>query len=147
MRYLTMRLGGTVLLCAVLALAGCATLEPEPCTPQWVDYKTDQIVDPFVRKYRSEIDTLRDLSGELDNPGMLTTLRMVNQADSILEMAREFTEVAVPEIQSAMAQCAQPGKASELLVAMLKREGVEGDAIAWIETLGALMETAAETRN
>lgn len=125
-----------------LALAGCATLEPEPCTPEWVDYKTDQVLDPFVRKYRSEFRTLRDLSGQLEDPSVYTTMRLVRQADSIVEMAQEFTETAVPEIQAAVAQCSAPRQASELLVALLRREGVEGDVITWIEALGVLLDSA-----
>ena len=129
-------------LLAAPALAGCATLEPEPCTPEWVDYKTDQILDPFVRRHRSEFRTLRDLSGQLEDPGVYTTLRLVSQAEAIVEMAEDFTETAVPEIQAAVAQCSEPRQASELLVALLRREGVEGDVIAWVEALGILLDSA-----
>ncbi len=133
-------LAGTLL--GGLALTGCATLEPEPCTPEWVDYKTDQILDPFVRKHRSEFRTLRDLSGQLEDPGVYTTLRLASQAGAIVEMAEDFTQSAVPEIQAAVAQCARPRQASELLVALLRREGVEGDVIAWVEALGILLDSA-----
>lgn len=131
---------------AVLALAGllslgaCASLEPDPCTPEWVDYKTDQILDPFVREYRSEIAVLRDLSGEIDNPSVLTAFRMAGQADTIALMFEDFQERAVPQIQAAVAQCQEPRLASQLLIGMLEREGVEGDVLAWIEALGVLAD-------
>lgn len=135
-----------VVVFSLVGVSGCASLEPEPCTPEWVDYKTDQILDPFVRRHRQEISTLRDLSGELDNPGLMTTFRMVGQAEAIAEMAQDFNETTVPEIRAAVAQCSAPGQASDLLVAMLEREGVGEDVVAWIETLGVLLEmTQRET--
>lgn len=134
------RLAGALAL-AASGLAACASLEPEPCTPEWVDFKTEQITRPFVAKYRSEIRTLRDLSGDLENPGMLTTMRMIGQADTIAEMFEDFSETAVPDIRAAVAQCDQPRVASQLLVSMLEREGVEGDVINWIEALGILIDT------
>lgn len=134
------RLTGAAALAATL-LSGCASLEPEPCTPEWVDFKTEQITRPFVSKYRSEIRTLRDLSGDLDNPGPLTTMRLIGQADTIADMFEDFQDSAVPEIEAAVAQCDSPRMASQLLVSMLEREGVEGDVINWIEALGVLMDT------
>lgn len=131
---------GITLAMTALMLSACASLEPEPCTPEWVDYQTEQIIRPFAREYRNEINTLRELSGQLDNPSMLTTLRLVGQADTIADMFEDFQTRAVPRIEAAIAQCDAPGEASELLVAMLEREGVEADVIAWIEALGVLVE-------
>ncbi|MEM1150218.1 MAG: hypothetical protein AAGI03_06625, partial [Pseudomonadota bacterium] len=79
-----------------LVLSACASLEPEPCTPEWVDFQTEQIIRPFAREYRSEIRTLSELSGQLDNPSMVTTLRLVGQADTIAEMFEDFQNRAVP---------------------------------------------------
>lgn len=125
---------------ALLALGACASLEPDPCTPEWVDYKTDQILDPFVREYRSEISVLRDLSGEIDNPSMLTAFRLAGQADTIAYMFEDFRETAVPQVQAAVAQCQEPRMASQLLVGMLERQGVEPDVLAWIEAIGVLAD-------
>ena len=38
---------GVAFVLTLTALAGCASLEPEPCTPEWVDWQTDRILDPF----------------------------------------------------------------------------------------------------
>ncbi|MEL6955731.1 MAG: hypothetical protein AAFO88_03730 [Pseudomonadota bacterium] len=127
-------------LAMLASLTACASLEPEPCTPEWVDYQTEQVLRPFVREYRSEINTLRDLSGDLENPGVLTTMRLIGQADTIADMFEDFQGRAVPRIENALAQCSAPGEASDLLVAMLEREGVEPDVINWIEALGVLVE-------
>jgi len=134
------RLAGLVAASVSLAAAGCASLQPEPCTPEWVDYQTEQVIGPFVREYRSEINTLRDLSGDLDNPGVLTAMRLIGQADTLADMFEDFRESAVPRIELALAQCSAPGEASDLMVAMLEREGVEADVIAWIEAVGVLVE-------
>ncbi|MEM9739378.1 MAG: hypothetical protein AAF829_05875 [Pseudomonadota bacterium] len=131
---------GLSLVLGSAALSACASLEPEPCTPEWVDYQTEQIIRPFAIDYRSEIKTLRDLSGQLDNPSLLTTMRLVGQADTIADMFEDFQTRAVPRIEAAVAQCDSPGQASDLLVAMLEEEGVESDVIAWINALGVLVE-------
>ncbi|MEM1105877.1 MAG: hypothetical protein AAGH87_05760 [Pseudomonadota bacterium] len=123
----------------VFSLGACASLEPEPCTPAWVDAQTEAVLVPFAREYRSEIAVLRDLSGNLDNPGPLTALRMVGQAETLAAMFEDFQDRALPRLEAALDECDAPGEAAGLLVAMLEREGVEGDVLAWIETLGVLV--------
>ncbi|OAB55617.1 hypothetical protein AY600_07740 [Phormidium willei BDU 130791] len=132
---------------ALLAGAACASLEPEPCTPEWVDWKSDQILEPFVQTYRSEIAELRRLDGSLDNPGMITAFRMAGLADDIVLMVEDFTQTAVPQLQAAVAQCtAEPDTARQLLVEMLERENVEPQVIAWIDTLGLFLDTVNGAR-
>lgn len=132
---------GAALVLTLTVLAGCASLEPEPCTPEWVDWQTDQILDPFVHTYRNEISTLRSFSGDIENPGMITAFRMAGLADDLVRMAEDFSETVVPEAQAALAQCTQePETARQLLVSMLERENVEPDVIAWVTALGLVFE-------
>lgn len=130
---------------AFLTLGACASLEPEPCTPEWVDWQKERIFDPFVADYRAEIGALRDLRGDLENPGMMTAFRMAGLIEELPRMAEEFDEDVVPQLQAAVATCAQPAQASSLLVDMLRREGVEEDVLVWIETLGLLAERQRQT--
>lgn len=133
-------LTGAPLAAALFTLGACASLEPEPCTPAWVDWQKERIFDPFVAEYRSEIAALRDLRGDLDNPGMMTAFRMAGLVERLPRMAEDFNEEIVPRLQAAVATCAQPARASSLLVDMLRREGVEDDVLVWIETLGLIAE-------
>lgn len=129
----------------VMNLGACAGLEPEPCTPEWVDWQKNQIFDPFVADYRSEIGSLRNLEGNLENPGMLTALQLAGLIESLPRMAEDFNTDVVPRVQAAVATCAEPARASTLLAEMLRREGVEEDVLIWIETLGLLMDSQRRT--
>lgn len=126
---------------ALLGVCGCATT-PEPCTPEWVDDQIEQVTRPFLIEYRSEIQTLRDLTGDLDNPDLLTAFRLAGQADNVILMVESFRDESVPQIRAAVAQCDQPGVATQLLADMLTREGVDRDVIRWVEALGVLMDDA-----
>lgn len=126
---------------AAMVLAGCAST-PEPCTAEWVDYQFREVTRPFVAEYRSEIRTLRDLTGDLENPDILTAFRLAGQADNIILMVEDFRDDVVPRIQNAVAQCEEPRLATQLLVDVLEREGVEHDVIRWVEALGVLMDDA-----
>lgn len=131
---------GAPLTAIMLSLGACAGLEPEPCTPEWVDWQKERIFDPFVAEYRSEIGALRDLRGDLDNPGMMTAVRMAGLVEQLPRMVEDFNEDIVPRLQAAVATCAEPARASSLLVDMLRREGVEDDVLVWIETLGLIAD-------
>lgn len=132
------------LLLAPLALtAACASLEPEPCTAEWIDWHKQRLFAEFRQDYRSEIATLRDLGEGLRDPGPLTMMRLATSADDIAAMATDFTNNTVPEIQATLAPCQSPSGASALLADMLRQEGVNEDALRWIETLGPLIEDTA----
>ncbi len=133
-------------LCGLLVgLGACASVEPEPCTPQWVDWQKERIFDPFVSEYRREISSLRDLQGNLDQPGMMTAFQMAGLIEKLPRMAEDFRSNVVPSIQAAVATCSQPEKASTLLADMLRREGVGDDVLVWVETLGLLVERQRQT--
>jgi len=126
---------------AALALVcGCAT-QPEPCTAEWVDWKTDRFYDAFAREHRKDIDDLRavtvNLSSSSSKPDIATTAMAGAKA---LGLAGDFLSDTVPEIKSALSQCGTAPKATQLFASLLRREGFDEKAVKAIENVGAALD-------
>ena len=129
--------GGAMAL--LVGLSACATLEPEPCTPEWVEFRTERILSGFASEHRSTLRRLRQLQDELEDPGPLFALKIANASADIGSMADAFAQTAVPEVRAAIAQCgAEPARAGELMTQLLENQGVGDDVLAWVATLGTL---------
>ena len=116
-------------------LSGCAT-QPDPCTPEWVEWKSDQIFDQFAS---SNIDTIRALqrvSGDIDNPGPLLAIQLATLADDFTDLAQDFDRIVLPELNDAIDQCAGSQEFMPAFSSFLRDEGVGEDVIVWIEALG-----------
>lgn len=129
------------LLLAALA-AGCATLEPEPCTTEWVQWKKDRILGEFAGRHRDTINALKDLRGELEAPGVFTALKLASLAGDIEPLVTDFRDRALPDVRAAIDQCGRQEKAFALLAEWLRSEGVDDRTLAWVQSLGALMDDA-----
>ncbi len=127
--------------CLFIGLSACASLEPEPCTAEWVDWQKERIFDGFAAGHRKELRMLRDLRDSPADIGMVEAIRLVGMAPDIAEMAQTFSERTVPSIRSAVAQCAStPASAAALLTEFLRSEGVSDEALMWISTIGVMIE-------
>lgn len=132
---------------AVLAfplLSACATA-PEPCTAEWVDWKTERIIGQFVIDHRKEISELRDVAPIMFGPegGMqdiAPTSMMVLTAIGALDLVLDFANDAWPQVSDAVSECATAPDATRLFADMLRREGVDERAIAAIERVGNMMD-------
>lgn len=123
----------------MVALAGCATLEPEPCTAEWVEYRKDRILDGFARDNRSTLRTLKRLQSDLEDPGPFTALKIADAASDVGDMADDFVNRVVPEVEAALSQCGRdPVQAMELMATFLEDQDVGDDVLAWVWTLGAI---------
>ena len=125
-------------------LSACATA-PEPCTAEWVDWKTERIIGQFVVDHRKEIGELRDVAPIMFGPeggleDIAPTSMMVLTAIGALDLALDFANDAWPEISDAVSECATSPNASKLFGEMLRREGVDERAIKAIERVGDLMD-------
>lgn len=125
-------------------LSGCATA-PEPCTAEWVDWKTERIIGQFVIDHRKEIGELRDVAPIMFGPeggleDIAPTSMMVLTAIGALDLVLDFANDAWPEISDAVSECATSPNASKLFGDMLRREGVDERAIKAIERVGDLMD-------
>ncbi|MEM7765969.1 MAG: hypothetical protein AAF253_00605 [Pseudomonadota bacterium] len=124
-------------------LAACATPEPDPCTPQWVEWKKDQVLSNFASTYRSDIRALRNLEGDLQNPSVIAAIRLAGRAQSVGDMADTFISETVPDLQASLEPClAAPLSASTLMADLLETQNVDPTVIAWVQALGAFMDAA-----
>lgn len=138
MKYLAAALG-------FAALGACASLEPEPCSADWIQWKTEQTLKPFAAEHRGLISDLRGFSKNLDNPGPVTMLRMASKLDDFRDLASDFQDGVMPELRLAADQCGSPAKFVPAFTTFLRDEGVEEDMLAWVETLGALAVEQSES--
>lgn len=125
-------------------LSACATA-PEPCTAEWVDWKTERIIGQFVIEHRDEIGKLRDIAPIMFGPeggleDVAPTSMMVLTAIGALDLVLDFASDAWPQISDAVSECATSPNAPRFFGDMLRREGVDERAIQAIERVGNLMD-------
>jgi hypothetical protein len=121
-----------------LSLAACASIEPEPCTSEWVSWKKDRILKSFARSHTGDIGFVRDLRKTFDG-GKLTpadALMLMTAAPRIERLVGDFVDRAAPEVRSAIARCGGEPRTAALFAEMLRAEGVDEEILTWIETLG-----------
>lgn len=126
-------------LSAVTGIAACVT-QPEPCTPEWVEWKTDRIMDRFADEYRGTVRDLRDVSGKIENPSVLTALRIATLAGDAKDLVRDFNDIVMPELNDAITQCGEPREFVPAFTNFLREEGVGEDVIDWIEAFSVFMD-------
>lgn len=120
-------------------LAACTTT-PEPCTAEWVEYKTERVLKSFaasnygsVRRLKSFADTLED-----GNVSPLTAMKIPGMMKDFQKLAASFEDVALPQINAAIDQCGQPERLVPAFTNFLRKEGVGEDVLAWVEVIGNL---------
>ena len=128
---------------AIAALAACAT-QPEPCTPEWVEWKSEKVLNSFAREHYSFIRDLRGLEGQLDNPGPVTAMRIVGMADDLIDVVGDFRGEVMPELNAAVKECGSVEKLMPTFITFLRKEGVDDDVLQWVESFGALAETVQD---
>ena len=116
-------------------IAGCAT-QPEPCTPEWVEWKTDRILTEFARGHRDTVRDLQDVSGDVENPTAIMAVRLAALLVDVEDLARDFDRIVLPELNDAVEQCGQPRDFIPAFTQFLRKEGVDEDVIGWVETIG-----------
>ncbi|MEL8055253.1 MAG: hypothetical protein AAGK66_03800 [Pseudomonadota bacterium] len=128
---------------ALLALSACASLEPEPCTAEWVEWKTDRILSDFARANSSELRSLRNFANQLEDGNMspITALRIPAMIEDFKALAEDFETRTLPTLNAAVEQCGSPQKLIPAFTKFLRKEGVGEDVIEWVEFIGTLTET------
>lgn len=119
-------------------LTACASLEPEPCTAEWVQWKTDQVLTPFAQDNRGLINDLRDFSQNLEDPGPFTMLRMASKLQEFQDLATDFQTDIMPELEAAVDQCGSPAQFVPAFTNFLREQGVEEEMLVWVEAVGTL---------
>ena len=121
----------------LVGVSACVT-EPPPCTPEWVEWKSDQVLTRFARSNYGTVSQLRDFSRDLENPSPLLLLRIASMQDDFTELARDFNRIVLPELNNAVAQCSEPRNFVPAFTGFLRKEGVGENVLEWVEAIGYL---------
>ncbi len=124
---------------AILAISACAS-QPEPCTPEWAQWKAEKLLTPFAIKHRGFLRDLRKMEGQFDNPSLLAIAQIARIADDAGDVIEDFRTEVMPEFQLAYQQCGSVEKLMPTFTKFLRQEGVDDTTIKWIEGLAAFVE-------
>lgn len=126
------------------AMAGCASM-PEPCTSEWVHWKTERFIGEFVRTHQKQFADARNSAvlfsgvGGADAPGNLPLL--VLTAAGVITLATDFMSDLWPEVSEALSQCDTSPRAAQLFASILREQGVNERAAKAVEDLGLLLDS------
>jgi hypothetical protein len=121
------------------ALAACASVEPKPCTAEWVDYKTEKVLKNFASNNRGMINDLRRLQGKDGEVDPFVAIQLASKTRQIQKFADTFQTIVMPELELALDRCGD----AELVPAFtefLRGEGVGDDTLEWVAPLIGLMQ-------
>ncbi|MBR9835354.1 MAG: hypothetical protein GYB42_09225 [Alphaproteobacteria bacterium] len=126
---------------AALAILSACASTPEPCTPEWVEYKTEKILTRFARANRADVQRLKTFAETLDQDDIspLVALQIPAMIEDFRTLADNFEADALPMINAAIDQCGRPEELVPAFAEFLRREGVGEDVLEWVELLGAFM--------
>lgn len=120
-------------------LGACAT-QPEPCTSEWVQYRTDRILGQFARENRSLVNDLRQLTREDGKVDPVQSILLAAKAEDIQQFARSFETVVVPELNDAIRQCGRHENFVPAFTQFLRNEGVPESSLQWVAPILALVQ-------
>jgi len=136
------RLAALALACLPI-LSSCAST-PEPCTSEWVHWKTERFVTRFVKDHQKEFADARNsgalfsgMSG-LDTSGGIPMMLLA--AGGMLTLTSDFMNDLWPELRDAVSECDTAPRAAELFASILREQGVNERAAKAVEDLGMLLD-------
>lgn len=126
---------------ALLGLSACASLEPEPCSAEWIEWRTSRVLDQFTATNAADLRELRSFSSTLSEGelGPLTALRIPAMIETFKDVAIAFRDEALPELNAAMDQCGNPQEWIPAFTELLEDQGLDDTILDWVELLGALV--------
>lgn len=136
-------------LCAALlvatSLGACATA-PEPCTAEWIDYRTDRILKRFAVENRGLVSDLRQLMRADGDVDPVQAILLAAKADDLRRFADSFDRIIIPELQASVSQCRGDTNFVPAFTEFLRREGVPEDALEWVGPILALSQAMDANR-
>ncbi len=130
---------------ATAMLAACATLEPEPCTPEWVEWRTDRVLNDFARRNRSDISELRSAASYLDGQSTFGAMKMAFAVESARRLANDFADTAVPELRGFARQCGTTTRMSDFFIAMLEDQNLDPEVMRWARGAAMMIPDDVDT--
>lgn len=123
-----------------LAMLGACATTPEPCTPEWVEWKSEKILTRFALANRSEVNRLRDFSETLDGDDIspLIALQIPGMIEDFEVLANNFEADVLPALNAAVDECGSVQALAPALTQFLRDEGVGEDVLEWVELLAAI---------
>jgi len=122
-------------------LGACATA-PEPCTTEWIDYRTDKVLKRFAYENLGLLSDLRNLlraDGEVDP---VQAILLAAKAEDLRDFASSFERIIIPELELAVGQCAGKPEFIPAFTGFLRKEGVSEEALEWAGPIIALSQVA-----
>ncbi|MEL6860536.1 MAG: hypothetical protein AAGL11_01760 [Pseudomonadota bacterium] len=126
----------TAMMASAAMLAACQST-PEPCTQEWVEWKSEKVLKRFALNNYSEVKRLRDFSETLeeDDIGPLIALQIPAMIEDFKELATNFETSVLPELNAAADLCGGAQELAPAFVAFLRDEGIGEDVLEWVELL------------
>jgi len=120
-----------------LAMLGACATTPEPCTPEWVEWKSEKILKRFALANYSEVRRLRDFSQTLegDDISPLVALQIPGMIEDFKVLANDFEADVLPALNAAVDECGSVQALAPALTQFLRDEGVGEDVLEWVELL------------
>lgn len=120
-----------------LSLVGACATTPEPCTTEWVEWKSEKILKRFASANSSEVRRLRDFSQKLqaEEVGPLTALQIPGMINDFRALAEDFETDVLPALNDAIDECGSVPALAPALTEFLRDEGVGEDVLEWVELL------------
>src|SRR6056297_1872857 len=126
-------------LISLALISACATA-PEPCTSEWVEWKSETVLKRFASDNSRQVRRLRDFSVTLqsDDIGPLTAMRIPGMIQDFKALALDFEADVLPELNAAIEQCGSAAALAPAFITFLRNEGVGEDMLEWVELIAAL---------
>lgn len=125
----------------LVPMAACATKAPEPCTAEWIDYKTDKVLRKFASENRGMINSLRRLAKEDGDIDPFVAIELTARSGQLQKFADSFNDIVLPELEAALDQCGSREEFIPAFTKFLKQEGVSDEAMEWIVPFVGLMQS------
>lgn len=131
------------LMVALVPLTACMST-PEPCTQEWVDYKSNQILRSFASENRGIINDLRHLTNEDGEVNTFAAMQLMANTEDLKHFAQTFQTHVIPDLEQALAECGQSEAFIPALTGFLRDEGVGEEALEWVAPIINLMQQMRE---
>ncbi|KCZ92887.1 hypothetical protein [Hyphomonas johnsonii] len=128
----------------LVALSACASVEPEPCTSEWVDFRTEKVLNRFASNNRGMIGDLRRLQDSEGDINPVVAMQLIGNRKQIQRFADTFQSIVVPELESAVDQCGGADNLVPAFTEFLRDEGVGEQTLEWIGPVIGLMQDMRE---